>query len=1446
MLTKSWFYLPFVMLLAFNSYSQTMTPEFSADKTAGCAPLTVSFRDLTTGNPKFWNWDFGNGTLSNVQYPSVTYSTPGTYTVTLVVRNADGTNGITKTNYITVYASPSAGFSADITTGCVPVNVQFTDKSTSNNGNIVSWQWDFGDGTTSTAQNPQKTYSAVGFYSVALTVTSSSGCKSTAVAGRYIRIVSGVTANFDNSKATTCQAPYTINFTNQSAGPGNMSYQWDLGNGTNSSQVNPSTTYAASGNYNVTLTAFSDFGCSASITKTLNLNGTTTAIKAPDTVCQSEHVWFTNNSSVKPIKTIWDFGNGSKSTNVDDSAIFVNPGDYTIKLYNAYSGCIDSAIHKLHVRSSPPVDFTVTNNFSCKPPLTVNFKDNSPSPIVDWKWDFGDGSYGDGSSTTHTYNAPGIYSIRIVFTDNRGCQGSISKPSIVQITPPTASITNVAAGGCVPYTFTPTTNVNAIDGVANWQWDWGDGTSSTGQNATHTYTTTGTFTVKLTITTNTGCSVTTVLADPVRTGTPPAPNFSISNADICASQPAHFNDLTPQPVDFWTWDFGDGTTVNAQNPDHKYKDTGTFVVKLTAFNNRCPMTSAGQTIHIKPAVAKFTYKITCGNFTVPFTDKSETDASYGAVTYSWQFGNPSLGTDNAQNPSFTFPGYGTYPVTLTVTNGSCSDTYVDSVRLVKEIAKFTNPATACKNANVTFTSTNNQLLILTWQWSVDGGPYTAPSGSPSFTTSFATTGQHSIGLTITDINGCTDTQVYPGVITITGPVAKFTEASSGGCRNATIAFNDLSTPAGSIQNWTFEFGDGKTQSFNKAPFTHIYSDTGEFVPKLIVQDNMGCTDTAKLVDTIFISAPKADFTSDLTTVCPTSDVHFRDTSSGNNLTYLWNFGNGATSTQQDPVYSYGGGETTYTVKLVVTQRGGCSDSISRTGYITTIKPKPAFDIQDTTTICPPLETKFVFRGKDYQSFEWDFGDGATSTLMNPSHFYNTYGDFIAKLYLTGYGGCIDSASHMVHVYNPGAVTTLNYGPPLEACNELLVNFSITTPPNLHFAFGFGDGVIDTSMATTYQHLYTSPAFYGPYVHYTDKQGCIADVSGPAIKVIGAEPFFAEDKKKFCDSGTVYFTNYTIGNDPVVTRTWDFGDGTATTSDVDPIHYYQQPGTFSVSQTVTTQAGCTKTIADTIRVFRTPDPIIVGDSIVCVNQNLTLKGTLAVPDTAITWKWDFGNGTSLSTQNVSLNFPGPGNYAAHLQATNKLGCSDTTSKNIFVPPIPDITIAEDPVIPVSMGVTLPVTYSPDVTAWTWTPAKNLSCTDCPNPYANPKQTTTYHVKATDQYGCSLTKDITVTVVCNGLNYFIPNTFSPNGDGVNDVFAPRGVGLARINGMRIFNRWGEMVFEKMNFVANDRTPNGGWDGTYQGKPAPADVYVYIIEFVCENSAIVPVKGNVALVR
>ena len=178
------------------------------------------------------------------------------------------------------------------------------------------------------------------------------------------------------------------------------------------------------------------------------------------------------------------------------------------------------------------------------------------------------------------------------------------------------------------------------------------------------------------------------------------------------------------------------------------------------------------------------------------------------------------------------------------------------------------------------------------------------------------------------------------------------------------------------------------------------------------------------------------------------------------------------------------------------------------------------------------------------------------------------------------------------------------------------------------------------------------------------------------------------------------------------------------------------------------------------------------------------------------------------------------------------------------PLPAINIVADPVIILGTGTTIPVTYSPNAMAYSWTPPTSLSCANCPTPYANPKFTTKYNVLVTDSNGCKSSRDITITVVCNNNNYFIPNTFSPNGDGTNDVFYVRGRGLERVQSMRIFNRWGQVVFERMNFQAND--PASGWNGMINGKPADPDVYVFVIELICENATIIPYRGNVALIR
>jgi gliding motility-associated-like protein len=160
------------------------------------------------------------------------------------------------------------------------------------------------------------------------------------------------------------------------------------------------------------------------------------------------------------------------------------------------------------------------------------------------------------------------------------------------------------------------------------------------------------------------------------------------------------------------------------------------------------------------------------------------------------------------------------------------------------------------------------------------------------------------------------------------------------------------------------------------------------------------------------------------------------------------------------------------------------------------------------------------------------------------------------------------------------------------------------------------------------------------------------------------------------------------------------------------------------------------------------------------------------------------------------------------------------------------------------VTIPATYTSNVINYTWTPATGLNCTDCPAPTVTTKFNTKYFVNFSDSNGCTNTGEVQVLVICKNANVFVPNTFSPNGDGSNDVFYVRGTGLERVKSLRVYNRWGEVVFEKRDFSVND--PSVGWDGRYKGAKPQADVYVYQVEVFCENSQIVHFEGNIALIQ
>jgi gliding motility-associated-like protein len=228
----------------------------------GCASSSMTFTNTSTiasGTISGYQWNFGDGTgTSAATNPSYTYSQPGTYTVTLVATSSEGcTDTITHT--VVVHPLPVANFMQISAAGCGPLVVQFTDSSYIATGNVISWFWDFGDGTSSTDQNPSHTYLTSGTYSVTLTVTSDFGCQNSTTFPNIVTVFPGPTAEFEPDPATQSILHPEFNFINQSSGA--LMYHWTFGDGASSIQFEPNHVYADTGNYMVTLWVVNSYGC---------------------------------------------------------------------------------------------------------------------------------------------------------------------------------------------------------------------------------------------------------------------------------------------------------------------------------------------------------------------------------------------------------------------------------------------------------------------------------------------------------------------------------------------------------------------------------------------------------------------------------------------------------------------------------------------------------------------------------------------------------------------------------------------------------------------------------------------------------------------------------------------------------------------------------------------------------------------------------------------------------------------------------------------------------------------------------------------------------------------------------------------------------------------------------------------------------------------------------
>ncbi|MBT5737207.1 MAG: PKD domain-containing protein [Planctomycetes bacterium] len=430
--------------------------DFVASPTSGEAPVAVSFSNSSTGNITGYSWNFGDGGSSTAQNPSHTYTSAGTYSVTLTATGPGGSDTASCSSCIVVTDPPPpppvAGFTPDSAGGETPIAVSFSNSST---GDITGYSWNFGDGGSSTAVNPSHTYTSAGTYTVILTATGPGG-SDTATCTSCIVVTDPPppppVAGFTPGSAGG-EAPVTVSFSNSSTGD-ISGYAWDFGDGGNSTAQNPSHTYTTAGTYSVTLTVTGPGGsdtasCGSCIVVTDPPPPPPTAPVAGFTADSSGGeapvtVSFSNSSTGDITGYSWNFGDGGSSTAQNPSHTYNSAGTYSVSLTATGPGGSDTAVCSscIVVTDPPPpppptpVAGFIPNSSGGEAPVTVSFSNSSIGDITGYSWNFGDGGSSTAQNPSHTYSSAGTYTVTLTATGPGGSDTATCGSCIVVTDPP--------------------------------------------------------------------------------------------------------------------------------------------------------------------------------------------------------------------------------------------------------------------------------------------------------------------------------------------------------------------------------------------------------------------------------------------------------------------------------------------------------------------------------------------------------------------------------------------------------------------------------------------------------------------------------------------------------------------------------------------------------------------------------------------------------------------------------------------------------------------------------------------------------------------------------------------------------------------------------------------------------------------------------------------------
>ncbi|MBK7666170.1 MAG: gliding motility-associated C-terminal domain-containing protein [Sphingobacteriaceae bacterium] len=1412
------------------------TPTVAASNTGPyCPGATVQLNSPTAAGS--YTWAGPSSFTSSVQNPTTTTASNAVYTV--MIGSGSCTAAATTSVVINPVPSPTATSNSPVCLGA-PITLSVNAAT--------SYTWSGPGGFTSNLQNPiiaSSTSTMAGVYTV--TVSNAQGCKATTTLNMVITTPTTSAAN---------TGPYCAGATISLSTPVATTYTWTGPSAFTSNVQNPniaSSTAAMSGIYTVTSTTG---GCNATATTNVIVNALATPTASntgpycPGNTIQLNVGAFTTYTWTGPSA----FSSNSQNP-TQTNAQTTNAGNYIITVTDA-NGCVNSATTTVVVNPTPTV--VIGSNS----PVCINQAINlTSSGGTGYAWS------GPNAFTSALQNPTipaatsaeaGVYTVTVT---SLGCTstGTVN----VTVTTPTTSASNSG-----PFCAGSTINLSAI-AATSYTWSGPLGYTSNLQNATQANATTamaGTYSVIVSIGTCTASATTNVVVNPLPV---PAPT---NTGPYC---PGNTIQLNEGAFTTYTWTGPSAFSSNLQNPTQTNAQTtngGVYTVSVTdangcvnsgtttvvvnptpvvvigsnspvCINTAINLTSSGGTGYAWSGPNAFTsalqnptipaatsaeagvYTVTvtslgCANtgtvnvtVTTPTTSAANTGPycagttinlnAPAATTYTWS--GPGGFTSNSQNatqPSSTPAMSGTYSVIVSI--GTCTASATTNVvvnALPTPTATSNSPVCVGQAINLTGAG------ALTYTWT---GPsaFNSNSSTPSIPVSVTSNAGNYV-LTVTDVNGCKNT-TNVNVVVNSLPVIAVTNPTN--CVNTTI---NLTSSGGVTYSWS---GPGGFTSTAQNPNITGAQLTMSGVYVVTVTDANGCINTAN-ANVSVLPLPTPNITSN-SPVCVGATLNLFGTGGAS---YAWS-GPGYTGLNQNPTITNVTAAANGVYTLLVSS-GTCTAS---TTFTVVINPLPVFNFTGSNVLCNGQSngTSTVNVTVGTGPFNYNWSTIPAQTTQDASGLAaGTYSCFV-----TDANGCSSVSS--TQITQPTAFSVSINSTTLSACvnNPISINANGnggTGPYSYNWVSGPSTGA--------YSITETLSGNFNYVVNAVDAFNCPASANinltffpQPTVTATSATLCAGQNTASLVATGA---TSYV----------WQPGNITGST--------YSYSGNTSVNVTVIgTSNGCSNSANASIVVNPNPNANISVSGVKgCVPTCVTFTANNSTSN-IVSYSWILNGAGITGAQNGVYCFDESASYTLGLTVVDGNGCTSTVSPmniEIYPQPVADFNHAPiKPIINQDPFVTFTdASWGANIVSWNWYFMNTAQYTSTQqNPTFMYTEPGTYPVAlvVTSDKGCTDTI-VRPLIVGEDFGIYVPNAFTPNADGVNDIFQPKGFGVVKYE-INIFDRWGERVFHTTTFEE-------GWDGTFQGRGqniCKEDSYTWIINATSVFGKSHELKGHVTLIR